>query len=87
MRQQPLNLERLHFYIADFYCHSMKLVIAVDGKNHSSPEQKLHDKIRTDYLENLGISILRYSNNEVATNLESVLFEIMQIVERKREPR
>jgi very-short-patch-repair endonuclease len=71
-------------YIADFYCHSIKLVIEVDGENHHRPEQKLHDNIRTEYLRNLGISILRFTNDKVEKDLESVLVEIAQYVENNR---
>ena len=71
-------------YIADFYCHSIKLVIEVDGQSHCRTEQKLHDSIRTEFLRNLGITILRYTNDEVQNDLKSVLFKISQYVDSKR---
>jgi cyclase len=44
-RQHPI-----HSYVADFYCHSHKLIIEVDGPIHDSVEHKLYDEKRTDML-------------------------------------
>jgi imidazole glycerol-phosphate synthase subunit HisF len=49
-RQHPISN-----YIADFYCHKLKLVIEVDGSIHYSEESQKADKIRQASLENLGI--------------------------------
>ena len=52
-------------YIADFYCHQHKLIIELDGNIHNIPEIYKNDKIRQTELENLGIRVIRFSNNEV----------------------
>ena len=65
-------------YIADFYCHSIKLVIEVDGKSHNRASDKLNDSIRTTDLKKLGISVLRYTNDQVRLSLDLILREISE---------
>jgi very-short-patch-repair endonuclease len=59
-RQHPLNN-----YIADFYCHELKLVIELDGKYHEQEEVKDKDQKRTDDLQALGINVYRISNEDL----------------------
>ena len=73
-RQHPID-----FFIADFYCHSLKLVIEIDGEMHETPEQKEYDQARAGHFEQLGIRIIRFSNDEVRNNLDSVLQQILQL--------
>jgi len=63
-------------YIADFYCHEMKLAIELDGSQHSTPDAIEYDKIRTEYFETLGITVLRFTNAEIDNNLAAVCKEI-----------
>ena len=63
-------------YIVDFYCHSERLIIEFDGEVHDSPEQKRKDKIRDKYLTSLGNRVLRFRNEELLDNPESVLKNI-----------
>ena len=60
-------------YIVDFYCPQKRLVIELDGSQHAELENQEYDKVRTDYLSGLGIKVLRFWNNEVDTNIDSVL--------------
>lgn len=57
----------------DFYCHEYKLVIELDGGGHTEPEQARYDKQRTKALESEGIRVLRFWNNDVLCNTETVL--------------
>lgn len=66
-RQHPIA-----FFIADFYCHSVKLVIEIDGGYHKIQEVKINDDIRQKEIEHFGITVLRFNNEEVAFNLENV---------------
>jgi very-short-patch-repair endonuclease len=59
--------------IADFYCHKAKLVIELDGLYHNRAEQKFHDKIRTNFLEEFQIRVIRFSDEEIFTDIERVL--------------
>ena len=74
-RQHPIAI-----YIADFYCHSKKLVIELDGSIHNLPEVKNNDKERQQYLESLGIRVLRFTNKEVSNNIEATLQRIEKII-------
>ena len=69
-RQHPIDL-----FIADFYCHSIKLVVEIDGINHQySMEADLN---RDNLFKNFGITILRYTNNEVNSNFQDVINKIL----------
>jgi very-short-patch-repair endonuclease len=63
-------------YILDFYCHSAKLAIELDGGGHNSEEQRQYDKERTKVVESAGIRVLRFWNNDVLSSLEVVVQEI-----------
>jgi cyclase len=78
-RQHPLS----HF-IADFYCHELKFVIEVDGGIHSSRKAKDYDAMRTSLLNEYGIDVIRFNNEEVIDNLEDVVEKIIDYIERRR---
>ena len=59
-------------YIADFYCHSARVVIELDGSQHYTNQGKVQDEVRTDVLEKYGIYVLRFSNKEIDENFEGV---------------
>ncbi len=75
-RQHPI--ER---FIIDFYCAEAKLLIEVDGETHCQPGQEEYDKVRTEYLEELGYKVIRFSNNDVRYNIGAVANEILQTIE------
>jgi very-short-patch-repair endonuclease len=62
---------RLGSYIADFYCPARNLVIEVDGDSHA--ERQEYDQKRTHWMETCGLRVVRFTNDEVMTNLDSVL--------------
>ena len=63
-------------FILDFYCPQYKLVIEIDGHSHFEPEQHRYDQARTEWLEQRGLRVIRFTNREVETNLEGVLMTI-----------
>jgi len=63
-------------YILDFYCHKMKLAIEVDGEVYNEPEVAAYDTIRTTNLNEQGITVLRFTNEEVEKNLKQVIKKI-----------
>jgi very-short-patch-repair endonuclease len=67
-RQHPVGN-----YIIDFYCHEKHLAIELDGGQHADEDNIQYDKERTQFLEDQGIQVLRFWNNDVFTNTESVL--------------
>ncbi|HEX8277487.1 MAG TPA: endonuclease domain-containing protein [Segetibacter sp.] len=73
-RQHPLLN-----YIADFYCHEKKLVIELDGTVHTRQENKEYDRGRTFELQELGVTVIRFWNDEVLNDTESVLAKIKEV--------
>ena len=67
-RQHPLGI-----YIADFYCHKLRLIIEVDGNIHDKQEIKEYDIKHESYLINDGYTILRFSNYQVLKQTDLVL--------------
>lgn len=70
-RQHPIK-----YFISDFYCHEYKLIIEVDGKYHETPEQYEYDSERDWELELLGLTVLRFTNEEVLYDTNNVLQKI-----------
>jgi very-short-patch-repair endonuclease len=70
-RQHPIDN-----YIVDFYCHQEKLVIEVDGSVHDQLDQKEYDSGRTSVLEEFGLKVIRFRNEEVLDNFQSVIERI-----------
>jgi very-short-patch-repair endonuclease len=73
-RQHPIK-----YYIADFYCHEARLVIEVDGPIHDRIDQREHDLQRSGIIEDFGIMILRFTNDEIKYHINTVLKEIKEI--------
>jgi very-short-patch-repair endonuclease len=71
--QHPIDI-----FIADFYCHPIKLVIEVDGEIHMSKEQKEYDIGRTGELNYWGIEVIRFTNEEIENNIKKVIETINQ---------
>ena len=65
-------------YVVDFCCLELKLVIEVDGSGHLHSRQQKKDKQRTEHLEKWGYTIIRFYNDEIDENLDSVLEIITQ---------
>ncbi len=63
-------------YIVDFYCPEKKLIVEIDGDSHYLPRTKERDTKRTQYLESLGYTVLRYTNTEVTESLDGVMKNI-----------
>ncbi len=63
-------------FVVDFYCHKAKLVIELDGDIHNIPEINERDKNRTYELNQLGLKVIRFTNEEVFENINKVIKEI-----------
>ncbi|HBR52698.1 MAG TPA: hypothetical protein DEA82_00330 [Flavobacteriaceae bacterium] len=79
-RQHPINN-----FVLDFYCHSHKISIEIDGKYHDSVEQKAKDEKRTITLSQLGIRELRFTNTAVETAIENVLKQIEEAINKTKD--
>jgi very-short-patch-repair endonuclease len=79
-RQHPI--ER---FIADFYCHEVRLVIELDGEIHNQQEE--YDDGRTAEMEKYDIKTIRFNNQEVETKTDKVIEQIREVVkERLKTP-
>ena len=68
-RQHPLGP-----FIADFYCAARRLVVEVDGDIHDSQTER--DAARTEQFEQYGYRVIRFRNEQVLNDIESVLAAI-----------
>jgi len=63
-------------YIVDFYCASQRLVVELDGEVHNNSSAQEYDAKRTEYLNSLDYTVLRFENKLVFYQLSAVLEEI-----------
>jgi len=63
-------------FILDFYCPQEKLAVELDGAGHFTASGNLHDAARTEYLNAVGIRVIRFENKLIWSALESVLHSI-----------
>lgn len=65
-------------YILDFYCSKANLIIELDGGQHYSDEGMKKDRSRDDYMVNLGLRILRFSDREVFENINGIIEKVWE---------
>ena len=63
-------------YIVDFYCSKANLVIELDGGQHYLKTGQEEDKTRDNFLGEMGIKVLRFSDRDVFENINGVMTEI-----------
>ena len=72
--------------ILDFYCAELLIAIEVDGSIHLDAEVQQRDTLKNDFFIGMGIKLLRFQNEEVQENIDSVIAQIRQTIsERDRE--
>ena len=88
LRYYPVKIYKQRIidnFIADFYCHSARLIIELDGSNHYTNQGKSHDAARTEILKRYGIDILRFSNRDIDDNFEGVCYMIDKVINERIE--
>jgi very-short-patch-repair endonuclease len=75
-RQHPIDI-----FIADFYCHKVRLVVEIDGGIHSI--QNDYDIGRSAEMEKYGILVIRFTNEEVEYDIEKVILAIESTVKKR----
>ncbi|MFI5203143.1 MAG: endonuclease domain-containing protein [Flavobacteriales bacterium] len=75
-RQHPIS-----GFIADFYCHELKLIIELDGNIHDREDVKMNANKRQQQLEALGLTILRVTNDEIFEAPERVIEQIEKLIQ------
>ena len=84
LKRLPFNVRRQHNienYIVDFYIAEKKIVIEVDGRQHLLHEHKEADKQRDAVMSSWGIVVLRYSNDSIRNNFNTVTADILKHLE------
>jgi len=74
-RQKPLGA-----FIVDFYCQKAKLVIEVDGEIHLKEDTKRDDENKDEYFKVIGLTVLRFTNDDVFTDIERVVENIESVL-------
>lgn len=65
-------------FVVDFYCPSAKLVLEIDGSVHDTQKARVYDAHRQNMIEQLGLRVLRFTNDEILDSLDTVLVRIRQ---------
>ena len=71
-RQEPIGA-----YIVDFVCYRPPLIIELDGGQHDTTAQRMHDDRRTNWLKSEGFVVVRFWNSQLIENESGVLHEIL----------
>ena len=81
LKHLPVTVHRqkvIGSYIVDFYCAAASLVIELDGSQHYEPAGTSADQKRDSDLNQLGLTVLRYSNMDIDRNFEGVCLDILR---------
>jgi len=85
-RQHPIFYNynnRRNFFIADFYCHELKMVIELDGQIHI--KRKDYDQIRTDILEFKNVIVVRFNNEIILSDFDYALNKLKVIINKRKK--
>ena len=80
LKQLPVTIHRqkvIGHYIVDFYCASARLVIELDGSQHYEDDGVISNRERDFALNQLGLTVVRYSNKDVNQNFSGVCSDIL----------
>ena len=83
-RQKPIDN-----YIVDFFCNKLKLAVEVDGYTHVFEKTFDRDKWKEQRLKEIGITVIRYKDDDVINNIEGVLEDIkgcIRMIENRHTP-
>lgn len=77
--QCPMDSIFTKFYISDFHCHKLKLIIELDGQIHLKQQQE--DHIRTEHICEFGFTMMRFTNEQVLNQWDEVENSIRDCME------
>ena len=86
-RVNNLKFRRQHAierFIVDCYCAEARLIIEVDGEVHQYSQEE--DAVRQEYLEGLGLKVIRFTNNEIADQVEDSVQKIVRATNENPSP-
>ncbi len=79
LKNAPVNVNRqktIGNYVVDFFCHSAKVVIELDGSQHFEKNAMEYDAARDEYLRECGLTVLRYTNLDINIRFDEVCADI-----------
>ena len=88
LKKYPIQFNRqkvIGEYIVDFYCKRANVVIEIDGAQHFEHENAEYDKKRTEYLNSVGIEVIRFINKNINYNFENTCKYIDKIIKNRIE--
>mgnify|MGYP002621064735 FL=1 len=88
LKTLPVTIHRqkvIGNYIVDFYCASAKLAIELDGSQHYEEAGAASDRERDGALQKFGITVARYSNEDVNRNFDGVCCDILKRLNLQRD--
>ena len=71
--QKCLRQHIIGDYIVDFLFRKSKVIVEIDGGYHFTEEQKNNDAVRTDWLEQQGYKVIRFTNEQVLCDTDNVI--------------
>ncbi|MCL2445699.1 MAG: DUF559 domain-containing protein [Oscillospiraceae bacterium] len=86
LSQSPIRFRRqkpIGNFIVDFYCDSAKLVIELDGSQHRTEQGLGYDAERDAYLKGLGLTVLRFTNQDVVYDFAQTCKTIQSFLTNK----
>ncbi|PXX97945.1 hypothetical protein DF185_16535 [Marinifilum breve] len=78
-RQHPIDI-----FIADFYCHELKLIIELNGEIHNTSENQEYDEGRTAELGYLGVQVIRFTNEEIDCDIKGAFRRLAEFIDTIR---
>ena len=85
LRNYPIRFQRqkvIGNYIVDFYCAKARLVIELDGYYHTTNAQYNEDKERTEVLNKMNLTVVRFKNSDIEFDFKKVCNQIDSIVSK-----
>lgn len=79
-RQKPIGN-----FILDFFCHELMLGIELQGLTHDWEEVQAKDKVKMVEMEKLGITVLRFNDEDVLKDIDNVMLQIVAFIENFEE--
>ena len=87
LAKYPIRFQRqkaIDNYITDFYCHTAKLVVEIDGGQHFTSDGMAYDEERTKVLESYGLQVIRFSNDDIDRRFPFVCQQIDKLCKDKQ---
>lgn len=67
-------------YVVDFYAAKLRLAIEIDGDSHFSKNAQRYDKLRQEFIEACGVTVIRFTNTEITDGIDDVIQRIQKTI-------